>query len=183
MSKGFRVIVEDLDSGQVATRTVHAGDYILIPFAPCYLHAEQVWQKPQGGTVQITLRGFAPQDKPSPPVDGPPFYECTTECRDEHCTTPSQCEDTGKCPPQVMPDWPEMWINRPRARDVRQWRVGLALSWRGVAATASAAWRLSYGDNQPFGMALCKAAATLLDENPDAAPWNAPSPPPLSLVT
>ncbi len=172
MSKGFRVIVEDLDSGQVTARTVHPGDYILIPFAPCYLHSEQVWLKPRGGTVNLTLRGFAPQDKPSPEVDGPPVYQCTTECRDEHCLTPSACEDNGTCPPQVLPNWPEAWLNRPRAREVRTWRVGLALSWRGVASTASAAWTLSYADNQLFGRDLCHAAATLLGENPDDAPWN-----------
>lgn len=117
VSKGFRVIVEDLDSGQVTTRTVHAGDYILIPFAPCYLAGEQ-----------------------------------------------------------VLPDWPEMWMNRPRAREIRTWRVGLALSLRGVAGTASAAYRVSYGDRHSFGLALCRAAATLLGENPDDAPWSSALP-------
>ena len=58
MSKGFRVTVEDLDNGETQSRIVGEGDYMLIPFAPCYLHYTQ---RLGGGTVQVTLKGHAPQ--------------------------------------------------------------------------------------------------------------------------
>lgn len=58
--KGFRVTVEDLDTGDNQTMVVHAGDYMLIPFAPCYLHYTQ---RSASGTVQIMLKGHSPQGR------------------------------------------------------------------------------------------------------------------------
>lgn len=58
MSAGFRVTVEDLDTGEVGVRTVHEGDFILIPFDPCYLSATSRYAN---GTVQLTLKGHSPQ--------------------------------------------------------------------------------------------------------------------------
>lgn len=57
MSTGFRVTVEDLATGEAQSRIVSEGDYMLIPFAPCYLHSAQVYGN---GTVSITLKGHAP---------------------------------------------------------------------------------------------------------------------------
>lgn len=56
--KGFRVTVEDLESGETGTRVVGVGDYILMPFAPCYL--DGIVQH-SNGTVQLTLKGHAPE--------------------------------------------------------------------------------------------------------------------------
>lgn len=63
MSKGFRVTVEDLDNGQKQSMVVGEGDYMLIPFAPCYLDGAQ---RHKNGTVQLTIKGHSPQ-----PVDQP----------------------------------------------------------------------------------------------------------------
>lgn len=60
--KGFRVTVEDLQTGTKQAMTVQPGDYMLIPFAPCYLHYTQ---RSANGTVQVTLKGHAPQAKPA----------------------------------------------------------------------------------------------------------------------
>lgn len=59
MSKGFRVTVEDLDTGEKQSRVVAPGDYMLIPFAPCYLAGTQV--QPGKGTVQLTIKDHRPQ--------------------------------------------------------------------------------------------------------------------------
>lgn len=65
-SKGFRVTVDDLDHGTSGVRTVGEGDYILIPFAPCYLSAVNQYGN---GTVQLTLKGYAPTDvEQAPPA-------------------------------------------------------------------------------------------------------------------
>lgn len=58
MSKGFKVTVEDLDNGDTQSMVVGEGDYMLIPFAPCYLHAAQ---KHGNGTVQLTIKNHAPK--------------------------------------------------------------------------------------------------------------------------
>ena len=58
MSKGFRVTVEDLDTGGKQSMVVSEGDYMLIPFAPCYLHHTQ---RHATGTVTITLKGHSPR--------------------------------------------------------------------------------------------------------------------------
>jgi hypothetical protein len=58
MGKGFRVTVEDLDRGESQSKVVGAGDYMLIPFDPCYLASAQ---KHANGTVQLTIKGHAPQ--------------------------------------------------------------------------------------------------------------------------
>lgn len=57
MSKGFRVTVEDLDSGETGTRVVGEGDYIFIPFEPCYLDGIV---RHGNGTVQLTIKGHRP---------------------------------------------------------------------------------------------------------------------------
>lgn len=58
MSKGFRVTVEDLDHGGSQSMVVGEGDYMLIPFAPCYLHYTQ---RHGNGTVTVTLKGHSPR--------------------------------------------------------------------------------------------------------------------------
>lgn len=57
-AKGFRVPVEDLESGDTKTMIVQAGDYMLIPFAPCHLSGRVMHAN---GTVQLTLRNHRPQ--------------------------------------------------------------------------------------------------------------------------
>lgn len=57
MTDRFRVTVEDLATGDIQTMEVTGGDYMLIPFAPCYLHHTQ---RSVTGTVQITLRDHKP---------------------------------------------------------------------------------------------------------------------------
>jgi hypothetical protein len=57
VSSGFRVTVEDLETGEKQSRVVSEGDYMLIPFAPCYLHSAQRYGN---GTVSVTLKGYAP---------------------------------------------------------------------------------------------------------------------------
>lgn len=56
--KGFRVTVEDLETGDVDTEVVMPGDYTLIPFHPCILDS---FVKHANGTVQLTIKGHAPQ--------------------------------------------------------------------------------------------------------------------------
>lgn len=62
MSRGFKVTVEDLDSGETQSRVVYEGDYMLIPFAPCYLHHTQA---SANGTTVVTLKDH----RPSRPAD------------------------------------------------------------------------------------------------------------------
>ena len=59
MSKGFRITVEDLDTGEKQAMVVHPGDFMLIPFEPCHLASSQAY--PKSGTMQLTLKGYAPQ--------------------------------------------------------------------------------------------------------------------------
>ena len=61
---GFRVTVEDLETGEKQSRTVSAGDYVLIPFAPCYLHHTN-WHA--NGTVVLTVKDHRPE---RPETDG-----------------------------------------------------------------------------------------------------------------
>lgn len=58
-SKGFRVTVEDLSTGEKDSKVIGEGDYILIPFAPCYL--ANVAQYPGKGTVVLTIKDHKPQ--------------------------------------------------------------------------------------------------------------------------
>lgn len=58
-SKGFRVTVEDLSDGEKTSMVVGEGDYILIPFAPCYLDGIQRY--PGKGTVVLTIKDHKPQ--------------------------------------------------------------------------------------------------------------------------
>lgn len=60
-SKGFRVTVEDLDTGEKSSRVVYAGDFMLIPFAPCYWDSSQAY--PTTGTVQLVIKGYRPERK------------------------------------------------------------------------------------------------------------------------
>lgn len=55
---GFKVTVVDLATGDTGEKYVESGDYILIPFAPCYLDGIQHWRKT--GTVQLTLKDHRP---------------------------------------------------------------------------------------------------------------------------
>jgi hypothetical protein len=55
---GFKVTVVDLATGETGEKFVEAGDYILIPFAPCFLASSQHWAK--SGTVQLTLKDHKP---------------------------------------------------------------------------------------------------------------------------
>lgn len=57
MSK-FEVTVKDLETGESETRTVTSGDYLLIPFAPCYLDS---FVHHANGTVQLTLKDHRPE--------------------------------------------------------------------------------------------------------------------------
>lgn len=59
MASGFRVTVEDLETGETQTKIVQAGDYMLIPFEPCYLAGAQ--QYPKSGTVVLTIKDHRPQ--------------------------------------------------------------------------------------------------------------------------
>ncbi|WP_435582896.1 hypothetical protein [Amycolatopsis thermoflava] len=59
--KGFRVTVEDLDTGEAETRTVAPGDFVLIPLEPCHLSSVSRYEK--SGTVQLTLKDHRPQPK------------------------------------------------------------------------------------------------------------------------
>lgn len=56
--EGFRVTVEDLKTGEKQCMIVAEGDFMLIPFAPCYLAGSQRW--PKSGTVQVTLKDYRP---------------------------------------------------------------------------------------------------------------------------
>lgn len=57
MTDQFRVTMEDLATGERETREVRAGDYVLIPFAPCHLVKERHCAT---GTVVLTLAGRTP---------------------------------------------------------------------------------------------------------------------------
>lgn len=57
MSKGFRITVEDLNRGESQSMVVGEGDYMFIPFEPCYLAHVQKMGK---GTYQLTVKGHAP---------------------------------------------------------------------------------------------------------------------------
>jgi hypothetical protein len=55
---GFRVTCEDLATGETQTRDVAVGDYMLLSFAPCYLHHTQRYAN---GTVILTLKDHQPR--------------------------------------------------------------------------------------------------------------------------
>jgi hypothetical protein len=55
---GFRITCEDLETGETQTMHAAAGDFMLIPFAPCYLHHTQ-WHA--NGTVVLTLKDHQPR--------------------------------------------------------------------------------------------------------------------------
>lgn len=63
-------------------------------------------------------------------------------------------------------------VTHEKATQIRGWRVGAQLTWRDVAQEASDAWGLHHGSNQEFGQRLCKAAASVLGEDPHREPWN-----------
>lgn len=62
MSHQFRVTVEDLETGDVEVMEFAAGDYVLIPFAPC--HRSHIAAYPKSGTHVITIKDHRPQDAP-----------------------------------------------------------------------------------------------------------------------
>lgn len=58
-SKGFRVTVEDLETGDKSAMEVAPGDLILLPFAPCFkAHSTHY---PGSGTTVITVKDHRPQ--------------------------------------------------------------------------------------------------------------------------
>lgn len=57
MTAYFRVTVEDLETGETGVMEVAEGDYMLIPFGPCYLDGIT---RHANGTVQLTVRGHNP---------------------------------------------------------------------------------------------------------------------------
>jgi len=60
--KGFKVTVEDLESGDKSAVVVAAGDYLLSTFEPCHLAGTQVF--PKAGTHVLTIKDYRPQDTP-----------------------------------------------------------------------------------------------------------------------
>jgi hypothetical protein len=56
--RSFRVTVEDLDEGTKQVMEFAAGDYLLIPFAPCRLDGAQVY--PAKGTHVVTIKDYRP---------------------------------------------------------------------------------------------------------------------------
>lgn len=61
MTAYFRVTVEDLETGDKQVMQVAEGDYMLIPFEPCYLDHTQ---RSARGTVQLTLKNHRPAGPP-----------------------------------------------------------------------------------------------------------------------
>lgn len=57
MTDYFRVTVEDLSTGEKRSMDVAEGDYMLIPFEPCYLNHVQ---RSANGTVQVSLKNHRP---------------------------------------------------------------------------------------------------------------------------
>lgn len=60
MSHEFRVTVEDLTTGERKVMNFAAGDYVLIPFAPCWRDSVSVY--PKSGTHIITIKGYRPAE-------------------------------------------------------------------------------------------------------------------------
>lgn len=76
---------------------------------------------------------------------------------------------------------PVVWglvVTRAVAGRVRTWRVDEGCTWRDVAFLISQDYHLDvghddlFGGNPIVGRDLCAAAARVLGEDPDAAPWN-----------
>lgn len=66
-----------------------------------------------------------------------------------------------------------------RAKQIRKWRVGEGMSWRGVAEEAYNVWAVKGTEdewgppsNQLMGMALCECAAETFGEHYMQDPWN-----------
>lgn len=57
MTAYFRVTVEDLETGEKQAVEVAEGDFMLIPFGPCYLANAATHAN---GTVQMTVRDHRP---------------------------------------------------------------------------------------------------------------------------
>jgi hypothetical protein len=68
VSKGIRVTVEDLETGETESKVIGPGDFIFIPVAPCYLGPVQRY--PKAGTTMLTVKDHRPQvvDGPKPKV-------------------------------------------------------------------------------------------------------------------
>lgn len=54
---GFKVTVENLVTGEIREQFVDAGEYLVLPFPPCYVEAA-VWSRT--GTVRLTLQDHKP---------------------------------------------------------------------------------------------------------------------------
>lgn len=65
--KGFRVTVEDLETGEKSATEIAPGDLILIPFAPAFKASSQHY--PGSGTTVITVKDHRPQSE-ARPVNG-----------------------------------------------------------------------------------------------------------------
>lgn len=64
-------------------------------------------------------------------------------------------------------------MTREQAEQIRIWRTSDQLmTWRGVAAAATATWADRQDTNQLLGRELCRKAAAILGEEPEAEPWN-----------
>lgn len=63
-SNGFRVTVEEIDTGETTTMVIAPGDYFLATFEPCHdsHHAHYA-----NGVSQITIKGRAPEFAPYSP--------------------------------------------------------------------------------------------------------------------
>ena len=62
MSHQFRVTVDDLETGEQQVMEIAAGDFLVVPFAPCYM--ANVQRYPKAGTVVVTIKDHRPQDAP-----------------------------------------------------------------------------------------------------------------------
>lgn len=52
--KGIRVTAVDLETGEVAEKTIEPGNYVIVVVAPCHVAAEQ---HHANGTTVLTLKG------------------------------------------------------------------------------------------------------------------------------
>lgn len=57
--KGFKVTVEDLETGEVQTATIPMHEYMLIRTGDC--HISHIEDYPTSGTVVLTIRGHHPE--------------------------------------------------------------------------------------------------------------------------
>jgi hypothetical protein len=124
MPSYFRITVEDLETGDKQVMEVSAGDYVVIPFAPCYRDGVQSY--PLEGRHVITVKGHSPSG-PARAVEpaAPPAEEFTwrhnrfigvrdatrdraeAERAAERCRTANPGDDIGVVARSVT-DWQEV---------------------------------------------------------------------------